>query len=56
MVLYTSGTTGTPKGAELTHYNIGSNIETNLEMFGPTEEDVIFGGLPLFHSSVRRSA
>jgi long-chain acyl-CoA synthetase len=49
VVLYTSGTTGSPKGAELTHDNIGSNIEAILELFAPTENDVIFGGLPLFH-------
>ncbi len=49
VVLYTSGTTGTPKGAELTHRNIGSNVESILGLFGPTEEDVAFGALPLFH-------
>lgn len=50
VILYTSGTTGTPKGAELSHANIGSNVATNVEMFGFTPDDVIFGGLPLFHS------
>ncbi len=50
VILYTSGTTGTPKGATLTHDNIGSNVETTLGMFGFTPGDVIFGGLPLFHS------
>jgi long-chain acyl-CoA synthetase len=50
VILYTSGTTGTPKGAELTHSNIGSNVATNVEMFGFTPDDVLFGGLPLFHS------
>jgi len=49
VVLYTSGTTGQPKGAELTHHNIGSNVESILGLFSPTENDVIFGGLPLFH-------
>ncbi|MGK2956098.1 MAG: long-chain-fatty-acid--CoA ligase [Solirubrobacterales bacterium] len=49
IVLYTSGTTGSPKGAELTHDNIGSNIKAILGLFAPTENDVIFGGLPLFH-------
>ncbi len=49
VVLYTSGTTGQPKGAELTHANIGTNVEALLELFSPTEQDVIFGGLPLFH-------
>lgn len=49
VVLYTSGTTGQPKGAELTHDNIGCNVESILGLFNPTEEDVVFGGLPLFH-------
>ncbi len=48
-MLYTSGTTGQPKGAELTHSNIGTNVEACLGLFDPTEQDVIFGGLPLFH-------
>ena len=49
VILYTSGTTGQPKGAELTHSNIRSNIESIGDLFTPTEEDVFFGGLPLFH-------
>lgn len=49
IVLYTSGTTGQPKGAELTHNNITSNVKSCLELFDPTENDVVFGGLPLFH-------
>src|SRR6202008_1672724 len=50
VILYTSGTTGTPKGAELTHANLRRNVEVvvqNLIAVGP--EDVVFGGLPLFH-------
>ncbi|WP_026909662.1 long-chain-fatty-acid--CoA ligase [Patulibacter minatonensis] len=49
VVLYTSGTTGRPKGAELTHHSIGSNVQASLGLFNPTEEDVFFGGLPFFH-------
>ncbi len=49
VLLYTSGTTGQPKGAELTHNNIRSNVEAIHKLFDPTEEDVFFGGLPLFH-------
>jgi long-chain acyl-CoA synthetase len=51
VILYTSGTTGQPKGAELTHANLSTNVEimaTDLCLVGP--DDVIFGGLPLFHS------
>ena len=51
VILYTSGTTGTPKGAELTHSNLVRNVEVTLETLveaGP--DDVILGALPLFHS------
>src|SRR5579859_2530270 len=50
VILYTSGTTGHPKGAELTHTNLISNTEvsrSDIVRSGP--DDVIFGGLPLFH-------
>ncbi len=51
VILYTSGTTGRPKGAELSHANIGSNVRTTVEtLFGTGPGDVVFGGLPLFHS------
>jgi long-chain acyl-CoA synthetase len=50
VILYTSGTTGTPKGAELTHGNLGRNIDASIGLFSATAGDVIFGGLPLFHS------
>src|SRR5919199_624566 len=50
VILYTSGTTGTPKGAELTHDNLGSNIETILStLFEIHEDDVVLGALPFFH-------
>lgn len=49
VVLYTSGTTGRPKGAELTHHSIGSNVQACLPLYEPTENDVLFGGLPFFH-------
>jgi len=50
VILYTSGTTGTPKGAELTHGNLGSNAESTRAMFDIDSSDVILGSLPLFHS------
>jgi long-chain acyl-CoA synthetase len=50
VVLYTSGTTGQPKGAELTHLNISRNVELVVDdLLSLTSDDVIFGGLPLFH-------
>src|ERR1700761_7096070 len=54
VILYTSGTTGTPKGAELTHGNMLRNAEVCDEVLGvethAEEQAVIFGALPLFHS------
>jgi long-chain acyl-CoA synthetase len=51
VLLYTSGTTGRPKGAELTHANLSSNVEvTQHELLQLSPDDVIFGGLPLFHA------
>ncbi len=50
VILYTSGTTGQPKGAELTHGNLLSNTDiARTEIVRARPEDVIFGGLPLFH-------
>jgi long-chain acyl-CoA synthetase len=51
VILYTSGTTGKPKGAELTHANLlinCSNVVPKLAPFG--EDDVALATLPLFHS------
>jgi long-chain acyl-CoA synthetase len=51
VILYTSGTTGTPKGAELTHANLHRNCSTTSTTLAEfTEEDVLLGALPLFHS------
>lgn len=51
VILYTSGTTGEPKGAELTHANLTRNCHVVAsELFQLTGDDVIFGGLPLFHA------
>jgi long-chain acyl-CoA synthetase len=50
VILYTSGTTGRPKGAELTHAGLGSNARTTHEtLLEGTPDDVIMGCLPLFH-------
>jgi long-chain acyl-CoA synthetase len=50
VILYTSGTTGTPKGAELTHQNLKTNCEITRDMFGIGGDVVTLGALPLFHS------
>ncbi|MDO5618698.1 long-chain-fatty-acid--CoA ligase [Kocuria sp.] len=49
VLLYTSGTTGRPKGAMLTHRNMRTNAELVVELFNITPGDVMFGGLPFFH-------
>ena len=50
VILYTSGTTGQPKGAQLTHANLRGNARTTQEtLLEGTPEDVIMGCLPLFH-------
>ncbi len=50
VILYTSGTTGTPKGAELSHDNLRENCQGTASMIVIDEQDVILGALPLFHS------
>src|SRR5215217_7891332 len=50
VILYTSGTTGQPKGAELTHDNMLSNANASHGLFETDENDVVLGALPLFHS------
>ena len=50
VILYTSGTTGTPKGAELTHLNLSRNAEGSRNLFGLGDEAITLGALPLFHS------
>ncbi len=50
-ILYTSGTTGTPKGAQLTHANLHRNAEVTLRtLLELAPEDVVLGALPLFHA------
>jgi long-chain acyl-CoA synthetase len=50
VILYTSGTTGKPKGAELTHANLKRNAEVARGLFDLGEDAVTLGALPLFHS------
>ena len=58
VILYTSGTTGHPKGAELTHMNMLLNAMASRDMFVPAmtggvSQDVALITLPLFHSTAQ---
>ncbi len=50
VLLYTSGTIAEPRGVELTHGNIGSNIDAIIEAIHFEPSDVMLCVLPLFHS------
>lgn len=50
VLLYTSGTSGRPKGVMLTHGNIKSNIRQCIDWVGFTHREVLLGVLPQFHS------
>ena len=49
-VIFSSGSTGVPKGVMLSHYNVISNIEAMAQVFWIGERDRIVGVLPFFHS------
>src|SRR5689334_22390189 len=48
VIVYTAGTTGVPKGAELTHFQLFMNADTPGRLFGVRDDDVILVVLPLF--------
>ena len=50
VLLYTSGTTGFPKGAMLTHRNLISNADASMKAMNVSYKDKILLFLPLFHS------
>jgi long-chain acyl-CoA synthetase len=49
VILYTSGTTGRPKGAVLTHGNVAKSTAVATTLVEMSEDDVILGALPFFH-------
>jgi acyl-[acyl-carrier-protein]-phospholipid O-acyltransferase / long-chain-fatty-acid--[acyl-carrier-protein] ligase len=49
-VIFSSGSTGEPKGVMLTHYNVMSNVEQLAQLFAFRPADRILGILPFFHS------
>ena len=49
-VVFTSGSTGEPKGAILTHRNVGTDVEMFDAALNLTSDDVLMGILPFFHS------
>ncbi|GAA1040690.1 long-chain fatty acid--CoA ligase [Virgisporangium ochraceum] len=49
VVVFTSGTTGRPKGAELTHFQLYMNADVPGRLFDVRPDDVVLAALPLFH-------
>ncbi|MBW2215207.1 MAG: AMP-binding protein [Deltaproteobacteria bacterium] len=50
LILYTSGTTGPPKGVVVTRRNIASNLDALAEAWEWTERDTVVHSLPLIHA------
>ncbi|HTL57315.1 MAG TPA: AMP-binding protein [Candidatus Limnocylindrales bacterium] len=49
-IIFSSGSTGDPKGVMLSHYNVGSNVQQLEQIFGLDRDDGMLGILPFFHS------
>ena len=49
-VIFSSGSTDIPKGVQLTHFNVLSNLRATAQVFPVNETDCLIGALPLFHS------
>jgi acyl-[acyl-carrier-protein]-phospholipid O-acyltransferase/long-chain-fatty-acid--[acyl-carrier-protein] ligase len=50
VVIYSSGSTGEPKGVMLSHHNINSNIYSLIRIVNWRSSDSVIGNLPMFHS------
>lgn len=50
VILFSSGSEGTPKGIELTHKNLIANIKQVSNVLDANQDDVILGNLPIFHA------
>ncbi|HSE48169.1 MAG TPA: acyl-[ACP]--phospholipid O-acyltransferase [Terriglobales bacterium] len=49
-IIFSSGSTGDPKGVMLSHFNVGSNVEQIGQTFALQGDDKVLGILPFFHS------
>jgi acyl-[acyl-carrier-protein]-phospholipid O-acyltransferase / long-chain-fatty-acid--[acyl-carrier-protein] ligase len=49
-IIFSSGSTGAPKGVMLSHHNILSNVESMQQIFTTSSQDCVMGSLPFFHS------
>ena len=50
ILLYTSGTTGKPKGVELTHFQLFMNAQAHVDGFEMSDHTVVIAVMPLFHA------
>jgi len=49
LIVYTEGTSGNPKGVELTHHNLISNIQSCVDFLKINSKDAVVGKVPLHH-------
>ncbi len=49
-IVFSSGSTGDPKGVPLTHFNLASNVDAVAQVFRPEKDDRMLGILPFFHA------